>query len=140
MQEYALSVPNCPRMRPTFLFLCLLLALTLAGCAHKPPYVGTWVGPHILPGSAGSIPSSITLRDDGTFTTTVGQGRGASGTYSVQGSQITQTFTSNIVDGRTIDIPQHDAVTQTGTFHVQGDKLTLNTTDGSAPTVLTRQK
>jgi len=110
------------------------------GCAHKPTLAGTWVGPHILPGGQGSVPSSITLREDGTFTTTAGTGSGASGTYSVSGSTITETFNSYTVNGRVQAIPPQAAVTQSGTFRLDGDTLTLTIGEDSAPNVLRRSK
>lgn len=130
-------------MRSTHTGLVLAsLALTAlaGGCAHKPGLVGTWVGPHVLPGGQGSVPSSITLRADGTFTTTAGAGSGASGTYAVNGNTLTETFDSYTVDGKVQAIPARAAVTQSGTFRLDGDTLTLTIGEDSAPNVLTRRK
>ncbi len=118
----------------------LALVVFAGGCAHKPGLAGTWVGPHILPGGQGSVPSSITLREDGTFTTTAGAGNGASGTYSVSGSTLTETFSSYTVDGKVQAIPARAAVTQSGTFHLDGDTLTLTIGEDSTPNVLQRRK
>lgn len=118
----------------------VLVALVVGGCAHKPGLAGTWVGPHVLPGGQGSVPSSITLRPDGTFTTTAGAGNGASGTYSVSGSTITETFHSYTVGGRVQAIPVQAAVTQSGTFRLDGDTLTLTIGEDSTPNVLKRSK
>ncbi len=124
----------------TFVSASLAFLVLAGGCAHKPGLVGTWVGPHILPGGQGSVPSSITLRDNGTFTTTAGAGNGASGTYSVSGSTLTETFSSYTVDGKVQEIPTRASVTQSGTFHLDGDTLTLTIGEDSAPNVLTRSK
>ncbi len=118
----------------------LALVVFAGGCAHKPGLAGTWVGPHILPGGQGSVPSSITLREDGTFTTTAGAGNGASGTYTVSGSTLTETFSSYTVNGKMQAIPARAAVTQSGTFHLDGDTLTLTIGEDSAPNVLKRRK
>lgn len=119
--------------------MAFVLVALVGGCAHKPGLAGTWVGPHVLPGGQGSVPSSITLRPDGTFTTTAGAGNGASGTYSVSGSTITETFHSYTVGGRVQAIPAQAAVTQSGTFRLDGDTLTLTIGEDSTPNVLKRK-
>lgn len=129
------------RFTHTGLLLALLAGAVLAGgCAHKPGLAGTWVGPHVLPGGQGSVPSSITLRENGTFTTTAGAGSGASGTYSVHGDTLTETFSSYTVDGKVQAIPARASVTQSGTFHLNGDTLTLTIGDDSTPNILKRRK
>ncbi len=129
------------RLTHTVLVSALLALIVFAGgCAHKPGLAGTWVGPHVLPGGEGSVSSSITLRDDGTFTTTAGAGTGASGTYTVRGDTLTEKFNSYTVDGKVQAIPGRAAVTQSGRFHLNGDTLTLTIGEDSTPNVLKRRK
>lgn len=121
--------------------LCAALAGVLCGgCAHQSPLVGTWIGSIDLPGGMGSVPVSIIYRADGTFTTTEGPDTGASGSYTLDGGKITETFGSIISEGKAHAIPPNTPYTQTGTFAVHGDILTLTIGEDSPPATLHRQK
>jgi hypothetical protein len=94
----------------------------------------------VLPGSETGVPSEITLRSDGTFHKKGAEQAEYSGTYTVKGNVLTETFTSYNVEGREMAIPEDTPNVEKDTFMVKGDSLTLTPQGGGAPSVLKRQK
>lgn len=121
----------------------LLAGALLAGCAHKPTLVGTWSGTTTT--SQGStLKTQIQFAEDGKETMTLSASGGpipapmsgsGNGTYTVDGSKLTQNIASFTMAGRTIPIPQ--SVTQ---YKLDGDTLTLTKMGSPTPVVLTREK
>lgn len=116
----------------------------MAGCAHKDPLVGTWTGttPNRMGGTANT---TLTLTEDGkdTVSTQVSGPTGnnqinGSGTYTVSGDTITQTFTTLNFNGR--PVPRSKGpVPEAAQFKIEGDTLTIVSPQGGTQT-LTRQK
>ncbi len=122
-------------MRNYLVGLALLFMLLLTGCAHKNSVVGTWV-------STTTSPSGIILRQtwqftaDGKNTTSVlatngprsGMALSSTGTYTVNGSTMTQTIQTMSEPGRTVIVPRP----HTSTYQYVLDGNTLKITGGGS--------
>ncbi len=133
------------RLKYGFLvMLAVIPAGVLAvGCAHKNPLVGSWTGS--APSRfGGKMTTTLTLTDDGKDTmsaqmkTPVGDIQiTGSGTYTVNGDLLTQTFTAMSFNGR--PAPQTKGpVTEPSHFKLDGDTLTLVDSRGLTQ-ILTRE-
>ncbi len=118
----------------------LLATLCLGACGHRPDVTGDWRGQITLPGDGGIVPSTLTLRPNGTFHKQGGTQAEYTGTYSIQGDTLTETFTNYTVEGHTMSIPADTPNVETDRFTLSGDTLTLTPQAGGPPTVLQRQK
>jgi len=120
-----------------------LLAFALAGCAHKATLVGKWQGTITQPN--GTMNSTYEFTPDGKETIN-GQANaggmtmniGASGTYKVDGANLTQTLTTMTMGTRTVPLPAHPS--QPAPFTLDGDHLTMTDPSGKQPMTLTRVK
>lgn len=122
------------------LCLCAVLLIALCGCAPKPTPVGAWTG--ATPGPDGkTITLNLTLKPDNTFTlTTGGATPDYSGTYALKDETITETATGYTIAGKSMTVPAGLRHSQTSTFKLSGDTLTLTPQDGEPPSTFTRQK
>ena len=124
-----------------------LSALALAGCGHKDTIVGKWQG--TVTQANGTMNSTYEFTPDGKETINGQANAGgtavnisASGTYAVDGTNLTQTLTtmtlSSPMGNRTMPIPAsaHPA----SPFTLDGDHLTLSDPSGKQPLTLTRVK
>ncbi len=135
------SIP--PALRPVPLLALALLAFTPTGCGHKATIVGKWQGTITQPN--GTMNSTFEFTADGKETIN-GQANaggmtmniGASGTYKVDGANLTQTLTTMTMGTRTMSIPAHPS--SPAPFTLDGDHLTLTNPSGKQPMTLTRVK
>lgn len=132
-----------PPLRPVPLLALVLLALAPAGCGHKATLVGKWQGTITQPN--GAMNSTYEFTPDGkeTINSQANAGGmtmnvGVSGTYTVNGSNLTQNFTTMTMGARTMPLPAHPA--QPGPFTLDGDHLTLPNPSGKQSLTLTRVK
>ena len=130
-------------MRTILLLMGLMALFLLAGCAHKNPIIGTWVGTQTSPRGV-TLLETWQFTDDGKNTTSMrvtsgprtGLTVGSTGTYTASGSTLTQTIQTMSEPGRTVTVPR--PVTATFQYVIKGDTLTINET-GIGPLTLTRQ-
>ena len=120
-----------------------LTAFAVAGCAPKPTIVGKWQGTMTQP--SGSINTVMEFTPDGKETITgkataagVTVDITAAGTYTVDGTNLTQTLTTMTAHGQTMPIPAHPP--QPAPFTLDGDHLTLTNPGSNQPLTLTRVK
>ena len=132
-----------PAIRPVPLFALVLLSCVLAGCAPKPTIVGKWQGAVAQAGA--TLNTTMEFTPDGKEKITVqGSGGGgavdisAAGTYTVSGTDLTQTLTTMTLRGQTLPIPPNQA--KHGAFTLDGDRLTLTNPGSNQPLTLTRVK
>ncbi len=131
------------RPDPRLAFALLAPVLALAGCSHKPTIVGKWQGTVTQP--SGTMNSTFEFKPDGKETIS-GQANaggmtmniGASGTYQVDGANLTQTLTTMTMGTRTMPIPTHSS--KPTPFTLDGDHLTMTDPSGKQPMTLTRVK
>ena len=135
------NMPPVPR--PASLLALALAASVLAGCAPKPTLVGKWQG--VVTQPSGSINTIMEFTPDGKETIAGKASAGgmtaditASGTYTVDGANLTQTLTTMMLRGRTMPIPPHQA--NHGPFTLDGDHLTLTNPGSNQSLTLTRVK
>ncbi len=128
---------------PAPLLALPVMALALAGCAHKDTIVGKWKATITQPG--GAVNTTLDFTPDGKETITGQGGSGgmtmtitANGTYTVSGSNLTQNLTTMTMGTRTMPIPPHPA--QPGPFTLDGDHLTLTNPSSNQSLTLTRVK
>ena len=126
--------------------LALLAGALAAGCAHKATVVGTWSGTTTVP-QGGTIQTTLALTGDGKMTRTAQISSGArhfnmsgSGTYTVTGTSMTQTFSTININGQTAPIPANQMKPEVDQFKLDGDTLTITEPNNPTPQVLTRQK
>lgn len=132
-----------PLRRPVPLLALALLALAPAGCGHKATLVGKWQGTVTQPN--GTMNSTFEFTPDGKETISGQANAGgmtmnivASGTYTVDGANLTQTLTTMTLGARTMPIPAHPS--KPTPFTLDGDHLTLTDPSGKQPMTLTRVK
>ena len=125
----------------------LLAGALLTGCAHKPTVVGTWNGTTTT-AQGGTLKTTLQLTEDGKETMTASTSGGplsltmtGSGTYTVDGSNLTQNITSftGSMNGKTIPIPPPAAKSDVAQYKLDGDKLTLTKSGNPSAMVFTRQ-
>lgn len=119
-----------PALQPIPRFALALLGLTLAGCAHKDTIVGKWQGTTAQPG--GAMKSTFEFTPDGKETISGQMSTGGmtmtvavSGTYTVSGTNLTQTLTTMTLGARSMPLPAHDSAP--APFTLDGDHLTVTT-------------
>ncbi len=123
----------------------LLAGALAAGCAHKNPLVGTWAG-NATNRFGARMTTTLTLTDDGRVTTSTQATSpagpvqlGGTGTYTVSGNTLTETFSSLTYNGQ--PVPQSKGpLPEPNTFKLDGDTLTLAESKYGVTQVLTRQK
>ncbi len=132
-----------PFVRPVPAVALALMALAVAGCAHKDTIVGKWQGTLTQPN--GSINTTMEFTPDGkeiiSGQATAGGTTldiGVNGTYKVDGANLTQTLTTMTMRGRPMPIPAHPA--QPAPFKLDGDHLTLTNPGSNQALTLTRVK
>lgn len=143
MKEMPLMKNTRPALRPIPLLASALLGLALAGCAHKDTIVGKWQGTITQPN--GTMNSTYEFTPDGKETIN-GQASsagmtmniGVSGTYTVNGANLTQTLTTMTLGTRTVPMPAHPS--NPAPFTLDGDHLTLTDPSGKQTMTLTRVK
>ena len=123
---------------------CTLLAL--AGCAHKPTLVGKWQGSTTTP-QGGALSSTFEFTQDGKETISfqasggpIAITMGGSGTYTTDGSNLTQNITSMSMGSMTIPVSPDKAQPQTSSYTLDGDHLTLTSPTSKQSLTLTRGK
>ena len=96
--------------RPAVLVALLTSAFVQVGCAPKPTIVGKWQGTMTQPG--GAVNTTMEFTPDGKETISAQapvagtpMDIGVSGTYKVDGTNLTQTLTTMTMRGRTMPIP-----------------------------------
>ncbi|MBV9852532.1 MAG: hypothetical protein JO250_22940 [Armatimonadetes bacterium] len=131
------------KMRRSLAVVLLLAGTLAAGCAHKNTVVGAWSGTTNTPQGA-TVKTTFTFTEDGkeTMTAQVSGGPmtmsvGGSGTYTVSGTSLTQTFNTVNLNGRSAPV---QAKSETDQFKLDGDTLTLTKQGAAQPLVLTREK
>jgi len=124
-------------------FALSLLALAPAGCGHRDTIVGKWQGTVTQP--RGTMNSTFEFTQDGkeTINTSVSaMGRmlpiSISGTYTVDGANLTQTLTTMTVSGQSRPVPAY--AVKPGAFTLDGDHLTLKDPSNKQSYTLTRVK
>ena len=127
------------------LMIAPVLMLVLTGC-HKDTVVGKWQGTSPGPGTA-SVAMTYNFTEDGKETVNVQTQGGpvtftinGSGTYKVDGANLTQTITSMTMGSQTFNLPPSKAQPQTAPFTLDGDKLTLTNPQSKQIMTLTRAK
>jgi hypothetical protein len=117
----------------------LIAAGLLSGCGSKDPLVGKWSGN--LPGPAGtSLQMATEFKGDGTQTQTLnamGQNVVIQSTWVAKDGTLTETMTSAMRNGQTMPFPGR---TETFSYKIDGDTLTLNQPKSPSAFVLQRQK
>lgn len=129
---------------PAIFLLVSVFALT--GCGHKDTLVGKWQGATTTrQGSA--MNTTFEFTPDGKENLGIQGSMGAmsiamrgTGTYTVSGSNLTQTITSVTVGSKTMPVPPAQVKPQTGAFTVDGDHLTLTNPGNHQSVTLTRVK
>lgn len=120
------------QMRRVGALIAVGAATLLAGCA--PSVVGKWKGSLPVPMTGGSttVPLTVEFKKDNTFEQTVNTPLGtlnASGTYTTEGQNLSASVSKILANGNdmTARIPAQvkQAMTPSGTFKVEGDKLIL---------------
>ncbi len=131
-------------MKSILTFL-LLPALALSGCAPKKTIVGKWQGSVAQRG--GTMNTTFEFTQDGKENIGLQEQMGAmsinmsaSGTYSVADTTLTQNMTSMTFGGKTIPVPANQAQSQTNSFTLDGDHLTLTNPGNKQSLSLTRVK
>jgi hypothetical protein len=134
-----------PHSVPALTLSLLFSALALAGCAPKKSIVGKWQGAVTQRG--GTMNTTFEFTPDGKENVGIQGGMGAfsvnmgaSGTYTVTGSNLTQTLTAMTFGGRTVPVPAGQAQPQTNGFTLDGDHLTLSNPSSKESLTLTRVK
>lgn len=124
-----------------------LCSLSLCGCGHKDTVVGKWEGDIRPPGSPRTLHATYEFTPDGKenidLQSTAGpisMRMGVNGTYTIQGSALTQTITSMTMGDKTIPVPAGKSQSQTSTFHLDGDHLTVTNPTNQETLTLTRVK
>jgi hypothetical protein len=131
-------------MQKWILLTPLFVTALLAGCSHPNEIVGTWVGSQTSPRGF-VIDNTWTFTPDGKNTATIRTRNGAyrgrpitmSGTYTADGSTLTQTILTESEPGRTRT--NANPVTSSFSYTLNGDTLTLKNPQIPAPLILTRQ-
>lgn len=128
---------------PRLALTLLVPALALAGCSHKPTIVGKWQG--TVTQSNGSMNSTFEFAPDGKETISSLANAGGmtmkvsgNGTYTVDGTNLTQTLTGVTVNGGNIPLPARPG--KPSPFTLDGDHLTLMDPSGKQSMTLTRVK
>ena len=132
--------------RPQFipaLMLVPTLLLLLTGC-HKDTLVGKWSGTAPGPGGA-AFAMTYNFTEDGKETINAATQGGpvsftvnVTGTYTVDGVNLTQTITSGAMGSRTFNLPPSRV--PTAPFTLDGDRLTLTNPQSGQTMTLTRVK
>lgn len=139
-------------IRPTLhgaypLVISLLIPmLALTGCGHKNTLVGKWQGTTTSP-QGSTMNTTFEFTPDGKENLGIQGSMGAmtiamsgAGTYTVDGSTLTQNITSFTIGGKTMPVPPNQAKPQAGAFTVDGDHLTLTNPSTKQSVALTRVK
>jgi hypothetical protein len=139
------STTLVPRSVPALTLSLLFSVLVLAGCAPKKTIVGKWQGAVTQRG--GTMNTTFEFTPDGKENvgiqgsmSTFSVNMSASGTYTVAGSNLTQTLTSMTFGGRTVPVPAGQAQPQTNGFTLEGDHLTLTNPSSKQSLSLARVK
>ena len=131
---------------PTRFALALALCTFLTGCGDS-GIVGKWHGSIARQGT--SVATTFTFSADGKETmqaVAAFSGRQlnilSSGTYVIKDNTLTQTFDSMTMDGRALPMASLSAAlkTESDTFKLAGDTLTVTKVGGTLPLTLTRVK
>ncbi len=127
------------------LLLASALMLLLTGC-HKDTVVGKWSGTAPGPGNA-TVAMTYTFAEDGKETIGAQTQGGpvsfavnGTGTYKVDGANLTQTITSVTMGTRAFNLPASKIQPHTAPFNLDGDKLTLTNPQSEQTMTLTRVK
>ena len=127
--------------RPLLLLVLSLPALALTGCAPKPTLVGKWQGTVSQPGRTMNTLFEFTPDNKETVTVTAA-GTPLSvvihGTYTVDGGNLAQTFTTMTVGGQIRPAPASSSSPRP--FTLDGDHLALSDPTGKQSLTLTRVK
>ncbi len=132
--------------RPLFIPALLLTPLLLLTGCHKDTVVGKWQGTAPGPGAA-SVAITYNFAEDGKETVGIQTQGGpvtftvnGTGTYKVDGANLTQTITSMTMGTQTFNLPPGKSQPHTSPFKLDGDKLTLTNSQSGQTMTLTRMK
>lgn len=131
--------------RLLFIPALMIVPLLLTGC-HKDTVVGKWSG--TLPGPGGAaLAATYNFTEDGKETVGIQTQGGpaaftvnVTGTYKVDGANLTQTITSMTMGTQTFNLPPGRSQPKTAPFTLDGDKMTLSNPQSGQTMTLTRVK